>query len=472
MATATLERHETLDRSKCSSSAIDDACAHIVRLQQTESHFSRVQHVADGQTARPGSHEYTFWRGAGNVGTEVGKGALNEVTHHYGRVAASAAIGFGIGLGTAFLAPEIAIGLGIAGIGYTGYQLYKHIPGWVHDAKVVADPASHNAAEVEQAKHGMQDFGAGAVDVGAGIAGGYVGSRVGGALVGKMRPGNEGTSKSESAETKPAPAETKTVSKNGKEANIANASAQQQQSPDVSGAAQGQGDPTQAAAQGANQGDPTQGNAQTRGDGGRVRVGGDKAPRVVKPETAASGAAAEAPLTVEQSVANNQSVFSKAADTVIAAKKQAYNVQFTRIEKPTLVPTLENPAGQTAEAGQWIATRLNADGTPVMENGMVNQWPVKAETILKTYRTTPEQLQNSTSFIAGTKTDAPPVHMVQLKQDMTIMTKWGEMKGKVGDWLANYDYDAATQKAGENYAIVSKESFKQTYERWLGKLIS
>jgi hypothetical protein len=136
------------------------------------------------------------------------------------------------------------------------------------------------------------------------------------------------------------------------------------------------------------------------------------------------------------------------------------------------IPTLENPAGANVEPGQWIATRLNPDGTPNMERGMVNQWTVTDKTILKTYKTTPEELSTAAKFIAGTKTDAPPVHMVQLTQPITINTSWGPMSGNANDYLANYDYDPVTGQPGQNYAIVTNSSYGQTYQPVAGKVVS
>jgi hypothetical protein len=175
-----------------------------------------------------------------------------------------------------------------------------------------------------------------------------------------------------------------------------------------------------------------------------------------------------ADLNLDQSIAQNQSIFRAAAtddgDGVITAVKQSYNVQFRRLTAPELVPTLENPAGQTAEAGQWVATRLNADGTPNIENGMVNQWPVTEKAMLKTYQITPDQLPGTDNLTAATRTDAPPVHMVKLTNDIKFKTSWGELSGRAGDYLSNYDYSTATGQPGSDFAIVTASSFNQTYQ--------
>lgn len=60
-------------------------------------------------------------------------------------------------------------------------------------------------------------------------------------------------------------------------------------------------------------------------------------------------------LTVEQSVANSQTVFNNS--DVVPATKQLYEVKFRKVTNPAgeKVPTLENPAGETVQQGHWIA---------------------------------------------------------------------------------------------------------------------
>jgi hypothetical protein len=191
-----------------------------------------------------------------------------------------------------------------------------------------------------------------------------------------------------------------------------------------------------------------------------------EADAAAKADVVAKEAAAKA-LEVQKSVANSQSIFRDANSdpdsAVISAQKQDYNVRFTKVSEPGKVPTLENPAGADVNPGDWVATRLNPDGTPNIEKGMTNQWTLRPKDILKTYKAIPDDL-NTNSFIAGTKTDGPPVHMVQLDKPFTIKTPWGQMSGGPNDWLANYDYNSATGQPGTDYAIVTNKSFGQTYE--------
>lgn len=170
-------------------------------------------------------------------------------------------------------------------------------------------------------------------------------------------------------------------------------------------------------------------------------------------------------LTVEQSVANSQTVFNNS--DVVPATKQLYEVKFRKVTNPAgeKVPTLENPAGETVQQGHWIAQRLDASGQPVIERGQVNQWPIATDAkVAKTYNVDPETLATKTEFVAPTRVDSPPVHVVKLTQPIKIQTSWGSMDGKPGDWLANYDFNATTNTPGSDYAIISGTSFDQTYK--------
>jgi len=172
-----------------------------------------------------------------------------------------------------------------------------------------------------------------------------------------------------------------------------------------------------------------------------------------------------AELTVEQSVAKSQAVFNDSE--VVPAQKQLYEVRFRKVTDPAgeKVPTLENPTGETVQQGHWVAQRLDANGQPVIERGQVNQWPISTDAkVAKTYNVDPETLATKTEFVAPTRVDAPPVHVVQLTEPIKIQTKWGAMDGKPGDWLANYDFNATTNTPGSDYAIISGTSFDQTYK--------
>jgi len=456
-----------------------DSMHHLVGTKNGKTVDIVAANITD--TFSPGKANESTWQEIKNVAAQIGDGAKDEITHHFGRVAASAGIGFGIGCAGVFLAPELAAGLAIGGVALAAYKLYEHLPHWSHDSKVVAQPELYSANEVKAAGKGMQNFGAGGVDLAAGVAGGIAGGYTGHLIKASLASGAAGAEGE--AATTPEPTDKPDVSDSVNRAhmqhgNVANATAQVR----AEGATAQPVDPTQAGqiAQPGHVGDPTGGAAsQVVGDptaGAHTGViAHGHLTQVVAGQTGDSTegggglvAGSTVPADVPESIARTQSLFRGAASDegqgVFQTQKQAYNVMLRKVLEPGTVQTLENRAGEAVQPGQWIASRLNADGTPVMEDGIVNQWPVVPKTILKTYQTTPDQLESATEFVAGTKTDGPLVHMIKLLHDTTIKTPWGDMSGKASDWLANYDYNAATGAPGEDYAIVTQNSFRQTYQ--------
>lgn len=122
-------------------------------------------------------------QGAANIGSELYNGVYDEVAHHKDRLLISAGSGLGLGFAVDLAAtPVVATALMALGLGYGGYQIYKHLPGWIRDAKVTANPQLYSHTEVEKAHQGVEGFGAGALDLGvgmvAGMAGGYAGRAV------------------------------------------------------------------------------------------------------------------------------------------------------------------------------------------------------------------------------------------------------------------------------------------------------
>ena len=460
-------------------------------------HFQAVQNgkqvdvVASNikDTFEPGTQKTSLFQGIENVAGEVWKGAKDEVENHPLHIVESAAIGLGIGaaaVGVAAVSPFLATGAAIAGGAYAGYEVLSHLGQWGHEAAVVANPQAYSPSEVGAAEQGAEDFGAGGTNVAAGvlggIAGGWLGSAIKSAVVARMAgpelipPATPDTDAPPPPQQDDAPNAANHA--HAQQPNIAqavdinhshavNGSLQIDHSHVVGGLLQG--DP----------GDGSDGSVIPL-KGGEPQPVGDAAPAAattdaqvqadadaVKAEAEAAAKAAAA-RQVEESVARTQSLFKQATsddgDGIIPSTKQDYNVMFQKVLEPTKIPTLENPAGADVQPGQWIATRLNSDGTPNMERGMVNQWSVTDKTILKTYQTTPDELSTASKFIAATKTDAPPVNMVKLTQPITIQTSWGPMSGLPNDYLANYDYDPVTGQPGQNYAIVTNSSYSQTYQ--------
>jgi LysM repeat protein len=117
-----------------------------------------------------------FFHKAMAVASDVVEGAVDEVVHHPGEVLKNAAIGAGVAIGAALLAPEIALGAAVVGIGAGVYEVAKHGGEWIHAADVVANAKDHTAAEQKAAHDELHSFGAGAADLAAGFAGGAAGA--------------------------------------------------------------------------------------------------------------------------------------------------------------------------------------------------------------------------------------------------------------------------------------------------------
>ncbi len=178
------------------------------------------------------------------------------------------------------------------------------------------------------------------------------------------------------------------------------------------------------------------------------------------------------PKPVHKSVMESRALFREAVENgdVITTKKQLYEVRVTRVtgDKPIKVETLECPDGEIAYPGQFIVQRLDKFGFPVIERGMVNQWPVsEAKKIAKTYNIDLATLNaldsEHPSTVAKTRTDGPLVNMIQIKAEggIKIKTPWGEMSGAKGDWLANYDFEAG--KPGSDFSLVDADAFSRNY---------
>lgn len=119
-------------------------------------------------------------QGAANIGSELAKGVYDELAHHKDRLLMSAGTGLGAGFLVALAAPPaVAAGLTVLGLGYGGYQIYKHAGEWIKDAKITANPLLYSPTEVTKAHQGVEGFGAGALDLGVGIAAGMAGGYAG-----------------------------------------------------------------------------------------------------------------------------------------------------------------------------------------------------------------------------------------------------------------------------------------------------
>lgn len=169
--------------------------------------------------------------------------------------------------------------------------------------------------------------------------------------------------------------------------------------------------------------------------------------------------------------------FNKARESneVIELKTQFYKVRLDLVteDKGRNIRTLESPNKDVhLVKGQFIATRLDADEKPVIDNGMVNQWvPSSNKHIAKKYNITEEEMKTATekgisSLVVSTRTDGPTVRAVIMTEPGFIISKWdgSKMYYAPGDTLVNYNYDKSKGIFGDDFAIVKNESRKATYD--------
>ena len=138
-----------------------------------------------------------IWNDIVATGSDLFKGAVDEVTKHPEDLVKDAAIGVvtgvaaaGIVAGAALIAPVAGtitggamIAMGVAGV---GIELAEHGKQWLHDTTVVGNPALHPQNELAKAHADLQSVGSGipgaAVMIGTGLfAGGLTAAAIRGA---------------------------------------------------------------------------------------------------------------------------------------------------------------------------------------------------------------------------------------------------------------------------------------------------
>ncbi|MBX9689721.1 MAG: hypothetical protein K2X27_23635, partial [Candidatus Obscuribacterales bacterium] len=111
----------------------------------------------------------------------------------------------------------------------------------------------------------------------------------------------------------------------------------------------------------------------------------------------------------------------------------------------------------------WVVQRLDDEGRVVIaKDGGADQWVSSEKHVLKTYTVGAEVLSEG-GGVVYTKT-GNVVFMIELAADVQILTPWGTQNGKVGDYLANYDYDFSQAIPGSDFAVVARDSWEATYE--------
>jgi len=420
-----------------------------------------------------------FWSGAWDIAKDLGEGAYKEVTEHPLQVAETAVVGAAIGAAAVTFAP-VAVVAGAAGAIGAGYMLVKNGANWVHDAKVVGDSSDYSQSEVNQAHAGLQGLGGTGALMAAGMVGfgvgGYAASAVAasaeaGAASAGADSGSAGASSTEGSALNAGSLDHPATPPAGADALNG---APHTDTPSLPGDGTRPVDAPATAAGPATAADSALKPVEPAGTSETAATTGDAAKPAAIDGKATDAVAKAAEVSPEDALANsikaNQEVFTNAnqegGSGVIESTKQLYDVRFQKVTDPAgqKLVTLENRDGIVVPQGSYIATRLDASGNPDIEDGITNSWSMGASKIAKTYVVDPKVLADSDNFVAPTNVDGPSVHMVKMDKPFDIVTPWGQMSGKAGDYLSNYDYDAATGTPGKDYAIVTARSYSQTYQ--------
>ena len=384
-----------------------------------------------------------WYSGSLNVLDDLALGAYHEVVNHPGNLVKSFVAGAATTAIIGLAGPEIATAAVVGGLAYGAFKVAENVGGWVSAGKTVYDPAGHSIAEVAAAHNTIQNIGGGSIDIAAGVAGGaaerLAASALRNVLINSL--------------------DTHAVKVSGVTAGN-NITDNSDIDPDDGNPNATDNDTPSEAAK-VNNSNTKPAESTTPEEASKVDNAG------TKPIESTNPAASSEALTLEKSIGSNQEIFRQAGneDAIVPSTKQYYNVAFEKATEPRTIQSLESmKTGETESVspGQWIATRLDDQGNPVIENGIKNSWAVTEKNMLKTYELNASDLEGQSSVVAATRTGAPPVHMVQLKEPLTIKTSWGTMSGDKGAWLANYDY--ANGQPGHDFAIITDLSYNQTYQ--------
>jgi len=117
-----------------------------------------------------------FFGKVGAVLADIGGGIIDEAVHNPLGLLKDAAIGVGVAVGAAFLAPEIVVGAAVVGVTVGTAEVAMNSGKWLHAADVVANSSDHTEEETAAAHAELHGLGCGAAHLTVGIAGGGFGS--------------------------------------------------------------------------------------------------------------------------------------------------------------------------------------------------------------------------------------------------------------------------------------------------------
>src|SRR3974390_2660529 len=104
-----------------------------------ELQHERIAATAGVHTAQSETPAFD-WAAIKKVGSQLGAGMADEICHHPRTLLFNAGLGFEFGVGAAFVGPYVSAAVGLIGAGVAGYQLYRKLPAWRRDARIVGQP--------------------------------------------------------------------------------------------------------------------------------------------------------------------------------------------------------------------------------------------------------------------------------------------------------------------------------------------
>lgn len=112
------------------------------------------------------------------VAADVGNGFVNEVINHPLNLLATAGEGALAGAALRYAPVPIRAGVVVGSLALGAYEVSQNAPKWIADASTVVNGSTKSAYELAQAHAGLEHFGGGVAELGAGITGIGLGARL------------------------------------------------------------------------------------------------------------------------------------------------------------------------------------------------------------------------------------------------------------------------------------------------------
>ena len=131
-------------------------------------------------------------------------------------------------------------------------------------------------------------------------------------------------------------------------------------------------------------------------------------------------------------------------------EKKYYEITAVQVDEAYLaehgdrVVTKEQPDGQPIEVGQWVLTKVEADGTTQQWTNYDENSPLALAGLATKFQERWKPVDGKPGFFSPRSVPTP---MVELPEGGTLKVSWGEASGGPGSFLAKYgegDYNVIT----------------------------